>query len=225
MPCVYNWRRLSRIMYGEWLSLVGNEPSSERLSVLERLPLDSARDVVVPVARHIVSTLGISQPPIPSPFTTDPEVEWCLQVRIIPCSTLHLEPGPFYLVQFCCVWLLQVVCYGLSLQLSEHDVIKDCVNIYCEWLSCLSPTPKMSVPKPIIERPNFFARKMINHLYHLFIPRKGEGKTPPHPVAAMMRWWWFWMLLCCNCYNFKLFYYAALFQVWPFLYQETLGKP
>ncbi len=69
----------------------------------------------------------------------------------------------------------QVVCHGLSLRLAEHDTIKDCVNIYCEWLSALLPSPKASVPKPIIEEPNRYARKMIAHLYHLFVPRKGEG--------------------------------------------------
>lgn len=71
----------------------------------------------------------------------------------------------------------QVVCHGLSLPFSEHDIIKDCVSIYCEWLSCLAPVPKISVPKPIADRPNFYARIMINHFYHLFSPRKGEGKT------------------------------------------------
>ncbi|CAG7818479.1 unnamed protein product [Allacma fusca] len=96
--------------------------------------------------RNIVTTLGISQPPLPSPFTTDKEIEWNLQV----------------------------ICFGLSLPLSDHEIIKDCVSIYCEWLSCLAPIPKICVPKPVTDRPNFFARKMINHLYHLFAPRKGE---------------------------------------------------
>jgi len=73
-----------------------------------------------------------------------------------------------------CLWF-QVVCYGLSLPFAEHDIIKDCVSIYCEWLSCLAPVPKISVPKPVAERPDFYARKMINQLYHLFTPRKGEG--------------------------------------------------
>ena len=69
----------------------------------------------------------------------------------------------------------QVVCYGLSLPLAEHDTIKDCVNIYCEWLSALLPVPKPCVPTPIAEEPNRYSRKIIAHLYHLFVPRKGEG--------------------------------------------------
>ena len=33
-----------------------------------------------------------------------------------------------------------------------------------------------SVPYPIIEESNRFARKIIQHLFHLFVPRKGGGK-------------------------------------------------
>ena len=73
-----------------------------------------------------------------------------------------------------------MVCHGLSLPLAEHETIKDCVNIYCEWLSALLPEPKPTVPPPIREEPNRYARKVIGHLYHLFVPRKGEGKKEPH---------------------------------------------
>lgn len=73
-------------------------------------------------------------------------------------------------------WCMSVICHGLSLPLSEHETIKDCVNVYCEWLSALYPTPKISVPKPICDDPNLFARKIINHLHNLFVPRQGEGE-------------------------------------------------
>jgi hypothetical protein len=72
-------------MYWEWTTLTtgsGSDKASERSSVLERLPTESAKDVVTPVVRHVVSTLGISQPPSPSSFHTDSEVDWCLQVRM-----------------------------------------------------------------------------------------------------------------------------------------------
>lgn len=69
-----------------------------------------------------------------------------------------------------------VICHGLSLPLSEHETIKDCVNVYCEWLTALLPAPRISVPKPICEDPNLYARKMIGHLHNLFVPRHGEGE-------------------------------------------------
>lgn len=70
---------------------------------------------------------------------------------------------------------MEVICFGLSLPLIEHESIKDCVNVYCEWLTALSPTPKICVPKPILDDPNLYCQKIISHFYYLFIPRKGEG--------------------------------------------------
>lgn len=72
--------------------------------------------------------------------------------------------------------VLQVICFGMSLPLSEHDTIRDCVHVYCEWLSALHPIPKICVPRPVCEDPNLYARKMICHFHNLFVPRKGEGK-------------------------------------------------
>lgn len=71
---------------------------------------------------------------------------------------------------------MEVLCYGLSLPISEHDAIKDCVNVYCEWLSALLPNPKICVPQPVIDDPNLYARKIISHFHYLFVPRKDEGK-------------------------------------------------
>lgn len=74
---------------------------------------------------------------------------------------------------------MDVICYGLSLPLtSDHETIKDSVNVYCEWLTALHPVPKISVPAPICADPNLYARRMINHLHNLFIPRPGEGEFP-----------------------------------------------
>lgn len=65
---------------------------------------------------------------------------------------------------------------GLSLPLIEHETIKDCVNVYCEWLTALYQIPRVSVPRPICEDPNLYARKIINHFHKLFVPRQGEGE-------------------------------------------------
>ena len=67
---------------------------------------------------------------------------------------------------------MEVFCYGLSLPLTEHETVRACVDVYCEWLSALLPdTPKPSVPQPVVSEANRFARKIIQHLYHLFVPR------------------------------------------------------
>lgn len=84
--------------------------------------------------------------------------------------------------------------------MSEHDTIRDCVHIYCDWLSALYETPKVSVPKPVCNDPNLYARKIISHFYNLFVPRKGEGK-PIFPV--LFRLLQFLMLLFLSNYNYK----------------------
>lgn len=70
---------------------------------------------------------------------------------------------------------MEVISFGLSLPLTEHETIKDCVNVYCEWLSALLPTPKISVPNPICEDPNTYGRKIINTMINLFVPRNSAG--------------------------------------------------
>lgn len=73
------------------------------------------------------------------------------------------------------LWYMEVICFGLTLPLTEHDTIRDCVNVYCEWLSALDAVPKLSVPKPVFDDPNLYARKIIIHFQNLFVPRKDEG--------------------------------------------------
>ena len=69
---------------------------------------------------------------------------------------------------------LQVLCFGLSLPLTEHETIKECVNVYCDWLSSCTE-PKTCVPKPVIENPNPYTQDIIHHLLNLFVPRQGSG--------------------------------------------------
>ncbi|KAL0278957.1 UNVERIFIED_CONTAM: hypothetical protein PYX00_000621 [Menopon gallinae] len=138
-------------MYSEWASLTSQfqKQNEERLSVLNKFPVNVGKDVVTAVVKPLSANLGITQASEPSPFQTDQEVQWSMQV----------------------------ICYGLSLPISEHDTIRDCVNIYCEWLSALHPVPKISVPTPVCDDPNLYARKIINHFHNLFVPRKNEGDT------------------------------------------------
>lgn len=137
-------------MYSEWTSLgplpVQNN-TEESQSVLQKFGLAASKEVTLNIVRPLASNLGISQPAEPSPLQTDREVQWCMEA----------------------------ICCGLSLPLNEHETIKDCVNVYCEWLSALLPNVKVCVPKPVIHDPNLYARKIIKHFHYLFIPRSGEG--------------------------------------------------
>lgn len=75
----------------------------------------------------------------------------------------------------CLPFPLQALGHGLSFPLSEIEILRDCVNVYCEWLSALLPNPKCSVPAPILADPNHYARIIINHFYYLFVPRGAQG--------------------------------------------------
>ncbi|KOC70045.1 Ral GTPase-activating protein subunit beta [Habropoda laboriosa] len=135
-------------MYSEWasLSILIQQGSEESQSVLEKFSPGAGKEVALSIVRQLAANLGITQAAEPSPLCTDKEVQWCMEV----------------------------ICFGLSLPLAEHDTVRDCVNVYCEWLSALYSTPKICVPRPIVDDPNFYARKIISHFHNLFVPRKGE---------------------------------------------------
>ncbi|XP_055544201.1 ral GTPase-activating protein subunit beta isoform X8 [Wyeomyia smithii] len=159
-------------MYSEWASLVPtiteNISNAQSQSVLGKFGIAGGRDVAAVVVKQLAGNLGITNIAEPSTLVSDQEVQWCMDV----------------------------ICHGLSLPLAEHDVIKDCVNIYCEWVTALLPQTKISVPKPICDDPNTYVRKIIKHLYNLFVPRPGEGIH--------------------SCPGFSVLN-------WPFIYQEELG--
>ncbi|XP_065334606.1 ral GTPase-activating protein subunit beta isoform X7 [Cloeon dipterum] len=147
-------------MYSEWASLSPQiqNGSNENLSVLGKLPSTVGKEVAISVVKNLVANLGLTtQPAEPSSLSSDKEVQWCMEV----------------------------ICYGLSLPLSEHDTIRDCVHVYCEWLSAMESVPKISVPKPICDDPNLYARKIIQHLHNLFVPRKGEGTDTVNRQAVL----------------------------------------
>lgn len=148
-------------MYTEWTSLSPaiNENCSEAQtqSVLNKFSGLAGREVAIAVVKQLAGNLGITQPAEPSQLDNDQEVQWCMNV----------------------------VCFGLSLPLTEHETIKDCVNVYCEWMTALHPVPKISVPKPICEDPNTYARKIISHFHNLFVPRSGEGNRHYYDVVSV----------------------------------------
>ncbi|GBP58147.1 Ral GTPase-activating protein subunit beta [Eumeta japonica] len=81
-------------------------------------------------------------------------------------------------------WVLEVIRFGLSLPLSEHEALRDCVRVCCSWLLPLLPTtqqpppahpPPPAVPTPVNAAPRIYARKILKHLHNLFVPRPNES--------------------------------------------------
>jgi len=138
-------------MYTEWSSLtpqITTNLNGSQNSTLNKFNALTARDVTASLVKQLAGNLGITQKAEPSPFQNDQEVAWCMDV----------------------------ICFGLSLPLTDHEIIKDATNIYCEWLTCSLQIPKISCPKPLVDDPNHYTRKIISHLHNLFVPRQGEGK-------------------------------------------------
>lgn len=80
-------------------------------------------------------------------------------------------------------WVLEVVRFGLSLPLVEHEALRDCVRVCCSWLSALLPTPPPpahppppALPAPVAAAPRRYARKILKHLHNLFVPRPNESE-------------------------------------------------
>ncbi|KAJ8309231.1 hypothetical protein KUTeg_014105 [Tegillarca granosa] len=137
-----------RSMYADWASLQ-NEIQCDKAnqSVLHKFPAVVGRDVACTVIRPLAQNLSVAaNSSEPSNLNSDKEVKWTMEV----------------------------LCFGLSLPLAEHETIKECVTVYCDWLTACT-TPKLSVPKPVKENPNPYAQDMIHHLLNLFVPRPGSG--------------------------------------------------
>uniref|UniRef100_A0ABM0MEP2 Ral GTPase-activating protein subunit beta-like n=1 Tax=Saccoglossus kowalevskii TaxID=10224 RepID=A0ABM0MEP2_SACKO len=141
-------------MYSDWASLqtaIQNDKSN--VSVLQSYPSGVGKEVAVSVVKHLASTISLAATSSHS-AVKDSNLETEKQVH----------------------WTMEVVCFGLSLPLSEHDAIRDCVNVYCEWLSVLT-IPKSSIPEPILRDPNPHCQRIFHHLVNLFEPREhGESK-------------------------------------------------
>ena len=77
-------------------------------------------------------------------------------------------------------WILESLMYGLTLSHDHQDIIKDSWNVYHDWLSVLLDEPKPFVPQPIKDDPMLYSKKMLWHLYHLFVPRKEANAPTKH---------------------------------------------
>ncbi|CAG0896200.1 unnamed protein product [Cyprideis torosa] len=132
-------------------------PDDPSPSVLEKFPRGVGREVVLDTVKHVAHSLSLSSQSAPCFLREEKDV----------------------------IWTLEVTCYGLTLPLTDHDALRDCVNIYCEYLSAFLPIPKASVPQPIMEDPNLYGRIMVKHLYHLFVPRTGDSTDLTHKQAVL----------------------------------------
>ncbi|XP_069947395.1 ral GTPase-activating protein subunit beta isoform X3 [Cherax quadricarinatus] len=140
-------------MFSDWPSeLVPQQGWGDEAAISafkDAIPWSVGRDFVAGTAKHLATSLGLTKPGPP------------IKSKIIHDKQLQV--------------LMPALGHGLSFPLSEIDILRDCVSVYCEWLSALLPNPKSSVPGPILNDPNHYARIIINHFYYLFVPRGAQG--------------------------------------------------
>lgn len=72
-------------MYSDWTSLTSQIQSQnkERISVLNKFPSHVGKNVVTSILKPLAANSGITQATEPSPFVTDEEVQWNMQVRVL----------------------------------------------------------------------------------------------------------------------------------------------
>nr|CAB3265419.1 ral GTPase-activating protein subunit beta [Phallusia mammillata] len=141
-------------MYAEWPSIEKEVLDLEKCrSVLHSYPSfvgrDVARSVVLSLSTPATGhTMSLGHNPMPHILSTDTQVKWTMEV----------------------------VCFGLSLTLSEIETIKACVQLYLDWLTVVT-VPKQNIPLPIQREPLPYVQKMICHLENLFMPRSEGGSS------------------------------------------------
>nr|XP_054758324.1 ral GTPase-activating protein subunit beta-like isoform X2 [Lytechinus pictus] len=151
-------------MYSGWASLQeAIETDQSNHSVLHTFPETVGRDVAVSVVKQLAaSTASLA----------------ALQQRgdgSAACNPLESEKQV--------EWTMEVICYGLSLPLNEHEAIRDCVSVYCEWLKALT-IPQPSLPTPLSKDPNPYIQRIFQHLVNLFKPRK-QGLNDTNKQAVL----------------------------------------
>uniref|UniRef100_H2ZQ54 Rap-GAP domain-containing protein n=1 Tax=Ciona savignyi TaxID=51511 RepID=H2ZQ54_CIOSA len=130
-------------MYEEWVSLENEVLDLLKCqSVLHSYPSNVGRDV----AKSVVACLAASQSTQRNEIST--QLETNTQIK----------------------WTMEVICFGLSLSLSEYETLRDSVSIYLNWLS-VAWNPKASIPQPLRDEPLPYVRTIIFHLQNIFVIR------------------------------------------------------
>jgi len=139
-------------MYSEWSSLVEEIRDEGRSSLddsLKPFPPAVGKGVVKLVLNSLEDTplLSSSQKSsiageLAAPLTTPRQVEWTMSV----------------------------VSYGLSLPLSEHNLIHLAINTYESWITVVSQ-PRPTVPQPILDHPDLYLQAIFRQLCQVFNER------------------------------------------------------
>ncbi|XP_065567057.1 ral GTPase-activating protein subunit beta-like isoform X2 [Artemia franciscana] len=133
-------------MYSEWASM---SPKTETLgadSILSKFSNQVSSEVVAQVAKQLYNAIltgGKSSPGEERQVKTHQDVVWCMEV----------------------------LNQGLDSS-SDPGHVKDCVWIYCDWLTSLLPIPKAGIPSVVVQDPVRYGPLILKGLFKIFSPRK-----------------------------------------------------
>lgn len=177
-------------MYNEWSIIEVNTLFEEnKLSVLHKLPYINGQHIVNAVIRPLAGNMikGSSLNSVKESHTSMNQQ----QTGNHDCLTSDPETVNYLRTDRDVEWVMEVICYGLSLPINtteQHEAIRDCVHIYCEWIYALAPQLQESsvklIPSPVLNDPNRYFRRIIQHLYNIFMPRtttSGHGSSSSTP--------------------------------------------
>ena len=155
-------------MYSEWSSLVEEIRDEERRSLddsLKAFPPEVGKGVVKLVLKSLNDPQSVPSSQKDSivmmdfckPLTTPRQVEWTMSV----------------------------VSYGLSLSLSDHQLVHLCIDTYEVWITVVNK-PEPSVPQPILDNPDLYVQAIFRQLCQVFDERleiaqfsaSGSGSIP-----------------------------------------------
>ncbi|XP_015788001.1 ral GTPase-activating protein subunit beta isoform X2 [Tetranychus urticae] len=183
-------------MCNEWPIINVNSIFEEnRWSVLHKLPYINGQNivnaVVKPLAGNVIKASSSSRDPVSGGLPGSSSIGTAGQHSISDPPSSDIETINYLKTDRDVQWVMEVICFGLSLPINtteQHEAIRDCVHIYCEWMYALIPHESAIkiIPSPIMNDPNHYYRRIIQHLYNVFIPRTNtNGSTnPSHQNAS-----------------------------------------
>jgi hypothetical protein len=189
-------------MYNEWPVINVNSIFEEnRWSVLHKLPYINGQNIVNAVvkplagnvikgsssSRDLLSGSGISGSVSVGGGGSGSSIGLSSQLSDPPST--DIETINYLKTDRDVQWVMEVICFGLSLPINtteQHEAIRDCVHIYCEWMYALIPHESAIkiIPSPIMNDPNHYYRRIIQHLYNVFIPRTNTTNTGQQNASA-----------------------------------------
>lgn len=83
-------------------------------------------------------------------------------------------------------WTMEVICYGLTMPMTEIDLIRNCAYLYTDWVTAITDSNRASVPKPILSNKEFYFKKILKHLENLFLPRESSSSSEQAKLCSQV---------------------------------------